>query len=162
MKFSLSVFFLLVLAATSMAAPPENPLYFGPHEKDFAAIERDVPGFAGWYFDGDGNVVVRMKDIARASEATERVGRAIDAHPRSRRAKAVHGRPAMIGKPARYAFSELAEFRAAITANLPDDVHVIDLDEVENVVALSVSKHPASAWCGRPRRACASPRTRCR
>jgi len=140
MKSSLVVFSLLFLATTGMAAPPEKPLYFGPHEKDFAAIERDVPGFAGWYFDGNGNVVIRMKDIARASEVIERVGRAIDAHPRGGRAAAVHGRPAMIGKPARYAFSELAEFRAAITANLPDDVHVIDLDEVENVVALFVSR----------------------
>jgi len=130
-----------LLTTIAGAAPAEKVLYFGPHENGFAAIERDVPGFAGWYFEQDGTAVVRLKDIERGAAATERVGRVLEAHPRGRHSgAAAQGRPTIIVKPAKYSFSELAEYRASISRNLPEGVHTIDLDEVDNAVEIFVKE----------------------
>lgn len=131
----------LLFATIAGAAPSDQMLYFGPFENELAQIERDVPGFAGWYFEKDGTPVVRVKHADRKDATIERVARVLAKHPRGRRgtlAGQVHG--AIVAKPARYSFSELAAYRAALMSDLPADVHSIDLDEVGNVVTLLVSE----------------------
>lgn len=142
-RWSLVVAVMVVGLGAGAADPPaERVLYHGPLEKQFIEIERDVPGFAGWHFDRDGNAIVRVKDASQQAAAIERVGRILDERARAGRGRAAarQGRPQITARPALYSFSELAAFRHAITRNLPAAVHQFDVNEVDNVLVLGVDK----------------------
>jgi hypothetical protein len=128
------------LQAADRPVPMGRILYHGPLEKQFSEIEREVPGFAGWYFDQDGNAIVRVKDDHRREAAMERVGRILDARGQAGRGRSAarKGRPALSARPAFYSFLELAAFREAIVGDLPAGVNRIDVDEEDNVLSLGV------------------------
>lgn len=135
----------LALAADG-PRPYEKPSrYFSPLEKQFADVEASVPGFAGWYFDKDGNAVVRVKDLTRAEAAKERVGTILESRRANgkRRSAAVNGRPQIKAHPARYSFSELAAFREVIVQSFPQGAHSLDLDEQNNVITLGARDEKA-------------------
>lgn len=129
-------------AADVPARPVPNGrvLTMGPLEADFAALEASIPGFAGWYFDADSNVVVSLKDGGRSEEAFARI--APLAEERVRRGGRGANAPVRIAyesRPARYSFLELAAFRDAVQRDFPGGIHSVDVDEVRNVLALGVA-----------------------
>lgn len=138
------------LFAADRPVPAGRVLYDGLLEKQFSEIESEVPGFAGWYFDHDGNAVVRLKHEQHRDAAIERVARILDARAQAGRGRSAkrRGRPAMSARPALYSFLELAAFRDAVTRVLPAGVNRIDVDEKENVVSLGVEDESfvAGAW----------------
>lgn len=124
---------------SEIRAPGAPPL-IDPLEMQFAEIEAAVPGFAGWYFEQDGSAVVRVKDAGRQAQALERVGRFLDTRGQAGRgpAAARKGRPRMSARPAAWSFTELARVRQTIRENVPEGVTRLDVDEVNNVVAVGV------------------------
>ncbi|HEU0300365.1 MAG TPA: hypothetical protein VFR37_12940 [Longimicrobium sp.] len=125
---------------------PGAPPLIDPLEMQFAEMEASVPGFAGWYFDRDGSAVVRVKDAGRQAQALERVGRYLDTRGQAGRgpAAARKGRPRMSARPAAWSFTELARFRQTIRENMPAGVTRLDVDEVDNVVAVGVRDEPGA------------------
>jgi hypothetical protein len=125
---------------------PGTPPLIDPLEMQFAEIEAAVPGFAGWYFDRDGSAVVRVKNAGGQTRALERVGRFLDSRGQAGRgpAAARKGRPRMSARPAVWSFTELARFRQTIRENMPAGVTRLDLDEVNNVVAVGVRDEAAA------------------
>ncbi|HEY0140541.1 MAG TPA: hypothetical protein VGF48_06580 [Thermoanaerobaculia bacterium] len=135
----------LLLCGSTLFAADAPGRRLNPLEAQFAQIEANAPGFAGWYFDKDGNAVVRVTENGRKAEALERVGRILDARVQSGRGRAAaqKGRRQLTVQPARYSFSELARFRGIISSNLPEGAHSIDLDEVNNTVTVGVADEHA-------------------
>jgi hypothetical protein len=131
--------------ASRQAVDP-GQVHLSPLEMQFAEIEESVPGFAGWYFDKDGNAVVRVKDAGHQVAAIERVGRILDARGQAGRgaAKARTGRPVMSARPAKFSFTELARYREGIRKNMTEGVYSIDLDEVRNQVSIGVRDEAAA------------------
>ncbi len=145
----------LTLLAADRPLPAGRVLYDGPLEKQFSDIEREIPGFAGWYFDHDGNAVVRVKHEQHREAAMERVARILDTRTQAGRGRSAarKGRPAISARPALYSFLELAAFRDAITRVLPAGVNRIDVDEEDNVLSLGVedASYVAGARAGAAR-----------
>jgi len=143
-------------AAADPPIPAGRVLYHGPLEKQFSEIEREVPGFAGWYLDDEGTAVVRLKDTSRQHEAIDRVSRILGARAQAARGRGRDatrkGRPQIVARAALYSFLELAAFRDAISRDLPDGVNLIDGNEVQNVLTLGVD---SEADFGRVRAAAA-------
>lgn len=131
---------VVLLCGPTLFAADAPGRRLNPLEAQFAQIEANASGFAGWYFDKEGNAVVRVKDNGKKAEALERVGRIIDARVQSGRGRAAaqKGRRQITVQPARYSFSELARFRGIVSANLPKGAHSIDLDEVNNTITVGV------------------------
>lgn len=115
--------------------PAGRMLSQGPLEKDFAELEANIPGFAGWYLDKEGTAIVSLKDVGRRDEALAHVGRILDA----RRAKTGEPRAKLEVREAKYSFLELAAFRDAVKQNFPAGVQRVDVNEVRNVLALGVA-----------------------
>lgn len=141
--------FTIVLTAAERDARAPRPvpngriLAVGPLESEFARLEAEIPGFAGWHFDADGKTVVSLKDLGRKDEAFARIAPLAEAQ-RDHRAG---GRIATEGveflheaREARYSFLELAAFRHALTRNYDERIMRVDVDEVRNVLALGVAE----------------------
>src|SRR5215208_3869931 len=95
--------FLFTTATVFANDGPKRRL--NPLEAQFAAIERSIPGFAGWYLDKEGNAVVRVKEAGRQAEAMERVARILEARRQSGRGRSARAeRPQVTAQPARYSF----------------------------------------------------------
>ena len=121
--------------AGSSPVDPKH-LYLGSLEHQFGEIEAEAPGFAGWYLDNSGNAVVLVKENGRRDEAMARVRRILDERPAGRHPAGVKASIAM--RPAIYSFSELAGFRHLFTRNFPEGVVSVDVDEVNNTLAVGV------------------------
>jgi hypothetical protein len=122
-------------------APNGRVITMGPLEADFAALEAKIPGFAGWYFDSDGKVIVSLKDASRRDEAFAHVAaRAEESIRRGGRGAHAPARIAYESRPARYSFLELAAFRDAVYRDFPGGIQRVDVDEVRNVLSLGVAE----------------------
>lgn len=126
------------LEGADFSASQRSRLYHGPLETQFARIEAEVPGFGGWYFNENGEAVLRVKDLKHGPQAIERVGIILDARPRAGRAVTPRERPFIKVQPANFSFSELAIFRDIFSQNLIEGIHSIDADEENNVLSIGV------------------------
>jgi len=140
---NISLVAVLCLFTFSLLAADAPPLYFGALEKQFADFEKDVPGFGGWHFEKDGSAVVLLKNVMASPVAIGRLETILAARPPALRGRHAARKAAVGVRPVRFAFSELAQFRQAISSNIPAGVHMIDLDEVRNVVSVAVDDEEA-------------------
>jgi hypothetical protein len=145
-KISALLFATLLCTATVAAAeraareprpvPNGRILTRGPVEADFAELERQIPGFAGWHLDAAGNAVVTLKDRARSEEAIAAIASRVEEH--RDHAVAAAATPRFEVREARYSFLELAAFRDAMYRGYPGGITSVDVDEVRNVLSLGV------------------------
>jgi hypothetical protein len=108
-------------------------------DDEFARVARaEVPGFAGYYFDDDGTPVILLKDH-RQREAAER-------YLAPQLARARRGNPGAPGPVVRKVTHDFAELKGWFEDLLKmdrDDVHMLDVDEVENKVFIGVRDEAA-------------------
>jgi len=149
---------VLCLATIASAAPPNEraPLVIGPRlahgplETKFLEIERDVPGFAGYYRAADGiTVIARVKDATQRDAAIAHVTRALEERATRGGTQRVQTDQARTerrveAREARFSFSELANYRALAEDDVPDGVYAIDINEKENVLQFGVKDDAAS------------------
>lgn len=137
--------------SAQLSNPSEQPEFQGI-EQSFAALSDSIPGFAGYYYDRSGTLVIRVADASASlnsrvtgatkplapvpestgQSATAQVRRVFEALRRPLKATRV--------TPAPFAFVELARWRDAIMHNLPDGVYSVDLDEEHNRVRIGVAE----------------------
>jgi hypothetical protein len=121
--------------------PSMRSLTRGPLEAEFAELEARIPGFAGWHFDANGNVVVSLKEVSRKEEALAQVAPRAEARRDQRGPHiAADAKLRYEARQARYSFLELAAYRASVQQNFPGGITRFDVDEVKNVLALGVAE----------------------
>jgi hypothetical protein len=106
-------------------------------EDDFASVERDVPGFAGFYINDDGVLVARLKDMGQEANARARL-RALALAYSGTAVSAPTEEVIVLG--AEYAFSELRRWRDVMRPliGIPGVVG-LDADERRNRVWIGVA-----------------------
>ncbi len=137
--------------SAQLSNPSEQPEFQGI-EQSFAAISDSTPGFAGYYYDRSGTLVIRVADASKSlnsrvtgatkplaavpestsQSVTTQVRRVFEALRRP--LKATHVEPAV------FTFTELAGWRDAIMHSLPEGVYSVDLDEEHNMVRIGVAE----------------------
>lgn len=106
-------------------------------EDDFASVERDVPGFAGFYINDDGVLVARLKDMSQAANARARL-RPLALAYSGTEARAPTDEVIELG--AQYTFSELRQWRDVARQLLGiSGVVGLDADERRNRVWIGVA-----------------------
>jgi hypothetical protein len=113
-----------------------------PGEEEFARLADEIPGFAGTYFDQEGNLVVALTDAKQADRArvvlepTLSILTARVSHPRRRGGL----RPQLRIRQVQYDFQKLREWRDRLTPNIMalKGVQLLDLDEVTNRVWVGI------------------------
>jgi hypothetical protein len=131
------------LKARSDRTPTSGP-WAGRHvrreEAAFFSLESDVPGFGGYWFDENGDMVVQLKDATPGRSAVART-RLTGVLNGRRNGLANRGGDIRIS-PADYTFSELAAWRDVLTDDLVGKgvgVRSTDADEVRNRVVVGIS-----------------------
>lgn len=110
-------------------------------EVEFFELEREMPGFGGYYYDRDGNLVAVLRDPGQGERARVRLEPKMNLH----RDKAAPERRAPRGRvvthQGKYAFSELARWRDLLTDSVLTHVAGVeftDADERQNRVVVGV------------------------
>lgn len=106
-------------------------------EARFAEIERQVPGFGGYFYDENGNLTAYVVDMGRASQA--RTALAQVAAERPAQARGPRGTGEVQVRQGRFAFSQLARWHDNLVGVLATPgVVFTDLDESRNVLRVGV------------------------
>ncbi|MDB4951314.1 MAG: hypothetical protein JWM27_3963 [Gemmatimonadetes bacterium] len=126
-------------------APVSDRWYAAPGrvwtpDDEMARIAREeVPGFGGWYVDGQGRATARLKDVRGRAGAVLALRRSLAA------ARFADGRgPSFDGMQvaaARYGFDELQAWRLALRGPVFDDrrTSFLDIDETRNRIVIGVA-----------------------
>lgn len=117
-----------------------------PGERRLRNLARQVPGFAGFYFDESGDLVVQLKDTRQGNSARA----AVAAFVRTvgvERGRGGRPAPQVRVAQAKYAFTELNAWREAVRNSLfeLDGVVMLDLDERANRLVVGLSQEGARA-----------------
>ena len=117
------------------AGPPPQELWTSDDE--FARVAgAEVPGFAGYYFDGDGVPVILLKDH-RQREAAERYLAPLLAQ--ASRGRNAGPMPTPLVRKVTHDFAELKGWFDQLDGLMPrDGVYTLDVDEVNNQVSIGV------------------------
>lgn len=108
-----------------------------PSESEQLRIGREVPGFGGYFFDRNGQLVILVADLASADSARPRVFDAI-----RREGRQLHLQTVSDGKTvtriSRHTFLQLVEWRDRLVGPALDlsGVTFVDLDEAQNVITV--------------------------
>lgn len=134
-----------VAPETSSIAPlATSPQRVRGEEADFFALARELPGFGGYFYDAQGNLVAYLKDRTQSGKASALLGtvltKAREKMPAERQAKFKEGQ--VLIRQGQFAFAELAAWRDQLTESsvldLPGVVFT-DADEVQNRVVIAVN-----------------------
>lgn len=106
-------------------------LQYGGVERMFSEVAESVPGFAGFYYDKTGNLIIRLTHMPAEREVIAEVRRVLHAAQRRVDRATV--------QPAQFSFVELAGWRDLLRPRLPGGVYSIDLDEVHNLISVGVA-----------------------
>jgi hypothetical protein len=114
-----------------------------PGEAGFLALAERIPGFGGYAFDADGNLVAFIKGRTPGGDAGARVllTRLLD----RRRPGLGRQGGAVILRTAEFTFEELAAWRDQLTDSLLGrglGVHSTDVDEASNRIRIGVAGTP--------------------
>ncbi len=118
-------------------APPKDGDLF-PGEKEFLELSREIPGFAGYWYEG-GERVVALTDPEQAEKAQSVLdARIASAEPAHRDEAQGTGRTRYV--PAQYDYKTLRAWRdGAIDAAFEqDDATFVDLDEARNRITVGL------------------------
>jgi len=123
----------------SAASAGMSAAHVRPEEAEFFDLEREIPGFGGYSFDAQGNLVAYAKDLGPGARgaAMQRLGQVLNGRRGGLRGH--HG--TVLLKPGRFAFSELADWRDQLTDELLGKglgVQSTDADEAQNRVVVEV------------------------
>lgn len=108
-----------------------------PIENEQLRIGREVPGFGGYFFDRNGQLVILAVDLGSADLAKSRVLDAIRREGRPQRLQAAsHGKT--VTRISQYTFLQLVEWRDRLVGPALDlsGVTFVDLDEARNVITV--------------------------
>jgi hypothetical protein len=113
-------------------AAPDTIIYEG--EQVYEDVAREVPGYAGHWYDEEGNVVIALVDPAQAAAAR----RVIDAQAQPAPAQGERRTGLTRIIPATHSFATLRDWRNASTFGLlgVSGVVAVDLDEQRNAVTV--------------------------
>ena len=145
----------LALSACDETGSPPNPLIpqssvmagagegrkVRAEEAEFFDREREMPGFGGYYYDKEGNLVAVLRELGDGDRARARLEPKMNRHrdrtPAERRAP----RGRVVARQGKYAFSELAGWRDLLSDSVlahVDGVEFTDADERQNRVVVGV------------------------
>lgn len=121
-------------AATERAAPTQSEIR--PGEERFVRMAEIVPGFAGYYYDDAGDLVIASTNSGAEAAARKAALTVLQDLPPQR------GKGAIMFRQAQYTFSQLAAWRDVISGSFLGTRGLIsvDADEVRNRVTLGVDK----------------------
>lgn len=115
-------------------------------EARFAQLSETIPGFGGFYFDDEGNLVAFVTDTVHAAAVRTALDSTLRSRPRGLSVRPTAS-PRVIVQQGRFAFTQLAGWRdqviPAVLAQVPDVVF-IDLDELRNRVTIAVASQAAT------------------
>lgn len=109
-------------------------------EAEFFEIEREIPGFGGYAFDDNGDMLVHVKGVTKEKEG--RVRQKLGAVLNQRRRGLKPGGGRIMVREGRFSFPELAEWRNQLTDALLGKglgVRSTDADEFANQVVVAVA-----------------------
>jgi hypothetical protein len=111
----------------------------------FIELERQVPGFGGYFFDGDGNLNVYLTDLSQEGAARAAVTEV--ARNRGERSEQPWSRPAeIVVRRGNFDFAQLHRWRARLNTALPQiGVRLIDIDEAKNRIFVGVADEAAKS-----------------
>ncbi|MBW3569750.1 MAG: S1 family peptidase [Gemmatimonadetes bacterium] len=123
-------------AQPSASGQPAQPRRLGI-EARFAEIERQVPGFGGYFYDQSGNLSAYLVDMGHAPQARTALARVLAERPAQARGPSGSGEVKVL--KGRYPFSQLARWHDQLTGVLgtPGVVYT-DIDESRNVLRVGV------------------------
>lgn len=129
--------------ANELGTPPDTIIYEG--EQVYEDVAGEVPGYAGHWYDAEGNLVIALVDPAQATAAR----RIIDAQPQPQLAVGERRTGSTRIISATHSFATLRNWRNASTFGLlgVTGVVAVDLDEQRNAVTVwltSASARPAA------------------
>ena len=122
--------------AAASRQPPAQARHRGI-EARFAEIERQVPGFGGYFYDENGNLTAYVVDMGRAAQARTVLAQVLPA--RAAQARGPRGTSEVQVRQGRFAFSQLSRWHEQLTGVLgTPGVVFTDLDESRNVLRVGV------------------------
>jgi len=109
-----------------------------PEERRSVELARVIPGFAGFFYDTSGNIVVSLKDLS-GPQATRNVLRPLFRAELSR-ARVRHPQADVLVRDANHSFLDLKEWRDDLNGQIWTIPGVVwlDLDEVKNRVVMGL------------------------
>lgn len=123
-------------AQPSASAQPAQPRRSGL-EARFAEIERQVPGFGGYFYDENGNLSAYLVDVGRAPQARAALAQVLASRPAQARGPGGSGEVQV--RKGRYPFSQLSRWHDQMIPVLATrGVVFTDLDESQNVLRVGV------------------------
>lgn len=135
----------LALASSLQAQDLGRP--FRGIEARFAQLSQTIPGFGGFYFDDEGNLIAYVTDTVHAAAVRTALDSTLRSRPRGLSVRPTSS-PRVIVQQGRFAFTQLAAWRdqviPALVGQIPDIVFV-DLDEQRNRVTIAVASEAASS-----------------
>lgn len=131
---------LMVAMEVLGTAPPLNAQGTGGEYPDdqWAAIAERVPGFAGWWRDGD-TAVVMLVDTTRRADAVKAIAPELQGR---------HIRTIRVQR-ADFDFKELRDWKHAVPLDTVYHMAMVDADEVRNRIVVGVTD---SSYIGSARR----------
>jgi hypothetical protein len=129
------------ISRDSLAPAPDTVVYGG--EQEYEDIAREVPGYAGHWYDENGDRVVQLTDLAYQDQAL----RVIDSRPQPEPADGEKRTGATRFVQVRYDFATLRDWRnraSDAVLNVPGAVFT-DLNEVQNRVGVGIADESARA-----------------
>lgn len=123
-------------AQPSASKQPEQTRRSGL-EARFAEIERQVPGFGGYFYDENGDLTAYVVDMGRASQVKAALAQVLDSRPAQARGPSGSGEVQVL--QGRYPFSQLSRWHDQLLPVLSTNgVVFTDLDEAHNVLRVGV------------------------
>jgi hypothetical protein len=106
-----------------------------PAEARFVRLAHIVPGFGGYFFDGDGNLHAYLSDLSKERQLRGLLRPLLDRRQR----QASRRRPRVIVHQGRYDFLQLATWRDGLFREGYRALHSIGVDEAQNVVRVGAA-----------------------
>lgn len=130
-----------VVEPDTLATPPDTVIYEG--EQEYEDIARQVPGYAGHYYDEQGNREVQLTDLSQQDLAL----RVLDSRPQPELAEGETHTGVTHFVQAKYDFATLRDTRNQVVESVlkVQGVSIIDLEEQRNRVLVGVVDDAARA-----------------
>lgn len=144
-SYTRTVPWLLVLLFPLLAFGQPGPRNAPGLDGHFVQLAHQVPGFGGYFFDGNGDLNVFLTDLSK--EPAARAVLADAAAHRLQRSQQPWTRPAeIVVRHGDFGFAQLQEWRARFNASAAvAGVQSIDVDETKNRVSIGVTESDAAA-----------------